>query len=143
MLTYDGTVAEDELPVIATISQKEFKESLLHTDDQAVESIIQFSQQIPGFGQIDRSISKRLFYLFTKVKVQKGWKMQSQCDTADQKKQPVQAATPKSPKESRVNSVAATPAGTIDVSPEEYDKQPKLYIILNGSFGFKSLNKKM
>lgn len=28
-LTYDGTVPEDELPIIATISQREFKESLL------------------------------------------------------------------------------------------------------------------
>ena len=75
-LVYDGT-DEDKLPVIATISQTEFKESLLHTDDMAVESIISFSQQIPGFDRIDRTTAKKMFFLFTLMKVQKGWHMKS------------------------------------------------------------------
>ena len=49
----------------------------------------------------------------------------------------------KPPQEGRLSGLNSTPLGHADGISVDDDKVPKLYIILNGQFGFKSLNKKM
>lgn len=77
MLVFDGSLPEKDRPIIATLSQTEFKESLLNTDDLFVEKLYSFSKHIPGFQSMSRSSARKLFYLFTQQKVQKGWQMLS------------------------------------------------------------------
>lgn len=73
MLTYDANLPENERPLIAVLSQKEFKESILQTDDNGVEKLIQFTRSIPGFQNVSRSSARKIFYLFTHQSVKKGW----------------------------------------------------------------------
>ena len=49
MITYDTSHPDNKDPLIAVLTQKEFKESILQTDDNGVEKLIQFSKSIPGF----------------------------------------------------------------------------------------------
>ena len=72
---YEMTYDEESPPIIAKITHQQFKDSLQKTDDDYVDKIITFSKSIPGFQYMNRSTARRLFFLFTKQKVMKGWQM--------------------------------------------------------------------
>jgi len=131
MLTFDPSDPENEKALIATITQREFKESLLHTDDAYVEKIVQFSKQIPGFQNVSRSSARKIFYLFTHQRVKKGWQMHSY---------------------DRKSTVLAGSANKKELDwglPPQFDPQEskpspgKVYVIMKGSFSFQCYNKKM
>jgi hypothetical protein len=58
-------VPEEELPIIAKLTFKDFKEALIKTDEDYVEKLISFSKQMPGFDILNKSTARRVFYLFT------------------------------------------------------------------------------
>lgn len=49
MITFDANHPDNRNALIATLTRQEFGESILLTDDQYVEKLIQFSKIIPGF----------------------------------------------------------------------------------------------
>jgi hypothetical protein len=47
------------------MSHNLFKESLLKTDEDYIEKLINFSKSIPGFQYISKSGARRIFSMFT------------------------------------------------------------------------------
>ena len=64
-LQFDPDVSERDKPIIAKITHSQFKDSLLKTDEDFVEKLINFSKSIPGFQYMNKSTARRLFFLFT------------------------------------------------------------------------------
>lgn len=64
-------------PVIATMSADLFKECMRKTDTDQIEKLINWSKSMPGFQYVSKSASRKLFNLFTHVKVKRGWQMKN------------------------------------------------------------------